>query len=135
MTIAAELLDKQVLELIKDLQEAHEPSRNLDINIHIYLTGKPVYSVRLWDQGYFTTYETQGKELPKYTASIDAALTLLPADPKNEPSFTYDWELEKTNGGLTVSARVAQFLVFANLPACALLAAIIQEVRYQRSKK
>jgi|ERR1700761_4058 len=42
--------------------------------------------------------DDQDFDLPRYTASLDAALTLVPEG--------YDYIIEHTNGGLTICARV-----------------------------
>jgi hypothetical protein len=67
-------------------------------------------------------------KLPPFTSSIDAALTLIPSEPRNEPSGTYDWQLESTNGGLTISARVGpeDTRSFAETPTLALCIAALK---------
>lgn len=43
------------------------------------------------------------EEAPRYTESLDAAYSLLPAD--GEPPQVVDFILEHTNGGMTIGAR------------------------------
>lgn len=67
-------------------------------------------------------------ELPRYTSSIDDALSLLPDDPTNEVTGKADWQLESTNGGLTISARVGRDpndRKFADTPALAMCTACL----------
>lgn len=62
---------------------------------------------------------------PNFTASIDAALTLLPED--------YDWIVAGTNGGLTVHACCGSTKeYFGDTPALALLSAILRAIQAQR---
>jgi hypothetical protein len=67
--------------------------------------------------------------IPAYTSNIDAALTLVPLEPRNEVSGTYDWQLESTNGGMTISAQVGadpDNRAFADSPALALCIAALR---------
>lgn len=41
-----------------------------------------------------------------FTQSLSAAKSLIPPDPSNEITGKCDWQLESTNGGLTMWARV-----------------------------
>lgn len=52
-----------------------------------------------------------------YTASLDAAMTLVPDE--------YDWILGRTNGGLTIHARGDEFMRFGATPALAICVAAI----------
>ena len=66
--------------------------------------------------------------LPRYTFAVDDALSLLPDDSTNEITGKADWQLESTNGGLTISARVGSDpddRVFADTPALAMCAACL----------
>lgn len=59
------------------------------------------------------------REAPAYTASLDAAMTLVPEG--------YDWAVFRTNGGLTVHAWCgSREDVFAATPALALTAACLR---------
>lgn len=61
-------------------------------------------------------------EAPAYTASIDAAMTLVPEG--------NDWIIGHTNGGLTIHAEVGgrgdEYMRFAATPALALVAAALK---------
>lgn len=132
-------------DLIKRLEAAEEGSRELDGDIALILDaprhffeskgvsfdptalqvdgpdcfgGKPIWGGggHLW-------------EAPQYTTSIDAALTLVLEDERNEITGLYDWWLESTNAGLTISARVGadrSNLSFADTPALALCIAALK---------
>ena len=66
--------------------------------------------------------------MPRYTSVVDDALSLLPDDPTNEITGKADWQLESTNGGLTISARVGKDpddRAFADTPALAMCAACL----------
>lgn len=64
--------------------DALEPSRELDWEIHV-LVRPPSMRGRYFD-------------CPRYTESLDAAASLIPDG--------FDWILERTNGGITISSRV-----------------------------
>jgi hypothetical protein len=60
--------------------------------------------------------------VPRYTSSLDAAASLIPSD--------FDWILERTNGGLTICARVGHNdpdrSSWGNTPALALCTAALR---------
>jgi hypothetical protein len=61
-------------------------------------------------------------QAPRYTASLDAALTLVPEG--------FDWIIGRTNSGLTIHAEVGgrggEYQRFAETPALALCAAALR---------
>ena len=64
-------------------------------------------------------YRKVPARLPAYTASLDAAITLVPKG--------FDWIIARTNGGLTVHAEVGnREMVFGATPALALTAAALR---------
>ena len=67
------------------------------------------------------------KPLRAFTASLDAALTLVPEG--------FDWIIGRTNSGLTIHAEVGgqggEFQRFANTPALALCAAALRAIASQ----
>jgi hypothetical protein len=69
-----------------------------------------------------------GGPAPAYTRMLDAAMMLIPRDATNEITGTYDWQLESTNGGMTISARVGpeETRSFANTPALAICIASLK---------
>lgn len=93
-------------DLITRLESADGPSRELDwliectVNDHARISG-PMHND------------------PRYTASIDAALTLVPAG--------YDWAVFHTNGGITLHAWCGDREDrFGATPALALAAAALK---------
>lgn len=73
--------------LIERLEAASGPSRGLDAEI------APITGLRIVDEGHpigRVCYDTNnhGVPLPAYTASIDAALTLVPKDMRDELEIT-----------------------------------------------
>jgi len=63
---------------------------------------------------------------PRYTSSIDAALTLLPPDPTNENTGKADWRVENTNGGVTPNAQVGKYVAHAETPELSLCLAALR---------
>ncbi len=92
--------------LIQRVEAAEGPDRELDGEIH----GIPSAACCDWD------------DVPHYTASLDAAASLIPEG--------YDWILERTNGGLTICARVGHNdpdrNSWGDTPALALCAAALR---------
>ena len=115
--------------LIVQLEKIEGPDPDLDLEIAEMIYGRA--SMLLGD---YKTYgwHIDGKLLWSkdlhYTSSLDAALTLVPREPRNEVSGTYDWQLESTNGGMTISARVGSKDThsFADTPAVALCIAALK---------
>lgn len=105
--------ERHMNELIEKLKAATGPDRALDWQIHLRdgLLGVGMYG-----------------DHPPYTASLDAALTLVPDEPLSELTGKYDWQVECTNGGVTISARVGPeaTLSFANTAALALCIAALK---------
>lgn len=104
-------------ELIAKLEAAPEGSRELDFEISLVVDHKAGGGIPRWEsirdgvaqdgRGLFLS-DALGyvDQIPRFSRSIDAALTLVPREPRNEASGIYDYQLESTNGGLTISARV-----------------------------
>lgn len=81
-------MDIEKKALIEKLAQAEGPSRELDAEIALAqgivrerdgdcFYGHHYYSVMVLERGYYD-HEGNAPELPRYTASIDAALTLVP---------------------------------------------------------
>lgn len=67
-------------DLIERLEKATGPSRALDADLAMAFGQKVFQTKRRDGQGSWLTYSFRnGDEVPHYTASIDAALTLVPA--------------------------------------------------------
>lgn len=75
-------------ELARQCSEANEPSRDIDIQIFIAMS--PRASIDYW--------AGDPRIIPYYTGSLDSAASLIPEG--------FDWVLERTNDGLTISSRV-----------------------------
>lgn len=69
--------------LIEKLQAAPAPDRELDCRIHLACGG----TVALW-HGKMVPEDSAGVSVPDYTASIDAALALVPEGEKFRPRKT-----------------------------------------------
>ena len=85
--------------LITRLEAATGPNRDLDAWIAICAGIAPPVAFRpcvSLDPGTFGIGAYEIWVAPTYTASLDAALTLVPED--------YDWIIGRTNGGLTIHA-------------------------------
>jgi hypothetical protein len=65
-------------ELIARLEKATGPDRRLDVEIHCLIIGRSIDTVDLDGIGRPGSGWTPSAEWPPYTASIDAALTLVP---------------------------------------------------------
>lgn len=123
--------------LADEIERLDGPSRHADTQIAIlldpdaqhiigYESGpfprKPIYGPRssFWDWARDTSIEPPVfMAVPEYTASLDAAMTLVPEG--------FDWAVFRTNGGLTVHAWCGyRDDVFAATPALALCAAAIR---------
>lgn len=93
-----------LLALAKRCEAATGPDRELDEHIEFTLLPRG--------------YALPGTSLP-YTASIDAAMTLVPEG--------FDWIIARANGGLTIHAEVgSREQVFGETPALALCAAALR---------
>lgn len=86
----------QIEELIARLEAATGPDRELDRDlVALFHAGEPLQ----WPDQYKATAEHWAKRPVEHlTASIDAALALC-----EQVRPGYDWILEHTNGGLTIS--------------------------------
>lgn len=118
-----------VSDLIAKLSAATGPSRELDAEIAVVVNGGEI----VWKQTRYTMEQHPARRyasaqhiggygfdhVPEYTASLDAALTLVPDE--------YDWVIGKTNSGLTVYAKVGPNIEeFADTPALALCIAALK---------
>lgn len=106
-------------DLIERLKKLTGPDREIDVEIGRIQNVLVMQRDR--ETGWNRPYTHH-----RYTESLDSALTLLPLEPKNEPSGTWDWQIESTNGGLTISARVGDVRAFADTPAIALCIAALK---------
>lgn len=122
-------------QLAERCEKASGPDRELDIEIAI-ASGLYVKEKRGSDRKEWF-YPTDGKgwrhspyslgfeRLPSFTASLDAAMTLVPEG--------YDWAVFRTNGGLTVHAWCgSREDVFSSTPALALCAAALRAIAANR---
>lgn len=116
-----------LLELAERCEAAAGPDRELDQDIALALGWSPIPNptkagglVGRWTQPDGTMSGMEGP--PQWTASLDAALSLVPEG--------FDWTLGRTNGGLTIHAEVGghggDFMRFAESPALALCAAALR---------
>lgn len=87
-------------DLIGQLENATGPDRELDIAIAACVGWMPREQDK---RGPFETCTA-----PAYTASMDAAMTLVPVYTDEDGEHPYDYIIEHTNGGLTIAARVGQ---------------------------
>ena len=103
------------------------PDRELDVTILTTVMGyRDVHGDgRMFDRGndgYWWVDDCSIQQLPSPTASLDAAMTLIPE--------SFDWMLGRTNDGLTIHAEVGgrgdQFMRFGETPALALCAAALR---------
>jgi len=141
-------------EIISKLEAAKEGSAELDCQIFVAIGGTPLPDGTLqgWEwtgtvlrrpnkkDSVFThdwdEWEPRYAPIPYYTTSLDAALTLVPKEPKNEPSGIWDWQVESTNGGLTISARVGNYdMCFADTAPLALCIAALKARLTQKDSK
>jgi hypothetical protein len=107
-------------DLIERLAKATGPDRALDLAIERAVNVSTIHDDHL---------DRFPEDAKVYTASIDAALTLVPKDSAAEITGQYDWQLECINGGLTISARVGadeKTRSFADTPAIALCIAALK---------
>lgn len=108
-------------DLIARLEQAVEGSRELDLDIAhavnylgAYVAAKTARwstmadEIELYDGQTKTGILDPVRFVPHYTTSLDAALTLVPACPTNEITGKADYQLECTNGGMTISARIGE---------------------------
>lgn len=110
-------------DLITRLESADGPSRELDADIARAIGWECV--VRDPEaQGKYVCWRKHYRSgewimLPRYTASIDAALTLVPEG--------WDWAIFHTNGGLTIHAWCGDKIDhFGDTPALALCIAALR---------
>lgn len=113
-------------ELESELRKALEPSRKLDAwlqRIH--------FPENFTDPNYdvFTPLH--------YTSSIDAAVELLERVLPDGEGGSADWIIGKTNGGMTIHARVGNNPKehFGETPALALCLAVVRFLLEQKSQK
>lgn len=117
-----------LIELAERCERLTGPCRETDVLILIAALGyrDVMGDGSIFDRGNDGYWTLEGDEknrtLPSPTASLDAALTLVPE--------TYDWRLRHTNGGLTNHAKVGgngrEYERFAETPALALCAAALR---------
>ncbi|AOR76560.1 hypothetical protein BES08_07220 [Novosphingobium resinovorum] len=81
-------------QIAEALRTADAPSREIDDRIWRWVNEKQ-WGVKGW------RYDLE--EAPRYTESVDAALTLLPLCDTGE---RFDYVLEHINGGLTIGCQV-----------------------------
>jgi hypothetical protein len=89
-----------ILEIAKKCEHADGPSRDLDVSIAYalhpdignYQPHCPGEEPIFWNDPY------RKQPCPKFTASFDAAASLIPEG--------HDWIIEHVNGGMTIGARV-----------------------------
>jgi len=120
-------------ELIAALERAEGPDRALDKAIFALaypdkVPAKVVTSGYGWREDNSGWWLETGEDArsprqtiypPRFTASIDAALTLAPEG--------FDWEIARTNGGLTIHAKCGSHdMAFGNTPAIALCIASLK---------
>ena len=97
-----------LLELAEQVATADGPDRELDAEIALALGivreregnqfyGHRDHSVMVMERGYYD-HVGSAPELPAYTASIDAALTLVPEG--------YEWIIGQTRSGLIVHGHM-----------------------------
>ena len=118
------------MTLIERIESAEGPDRELDCMIAETAGGW--YDV--WHKGYMTGgYAPNGVcegDIPKYTADLNAALTLLPDDRPN-------WAVTGKNSatvGTVNGVPGAMTWVFAATPALALVAAILRALDKEAGK-
>lgn len=148
MTIRGAEGERVLLELAERVERATGPDAELDMLIDCALKDiVPVYPTeghpmtpgrggRIEAAGTFKllgwidpgevnrNFSPYGKPYPPVTASLDAAMTLVPEG--------FDWILGRTNNGLTIHAEVGgrgdEFMRFGNTPALALCAASLRAI-------
>ena len=95
------------------IEAAERPSRKLDAEILAFTESLKAERDMRWPEG---------APPMRYTASLDAAMTLVPED--------FDWRIGRTNGGLTIFAEVggvdSEFIRFGSTPALALCAGALR---------
>ncbi|TZG25628.1 hypothetical protein [Sphingomonas montanisoli] len=105
-------------ELAARVEWLSGPDREVDADIAVAIRWSPAGI----DESLFFSEEIRplyAYKVPKFTASLDAAMTLVPDD--------YDWAVFRTNGGLTVHAWCgSREDVFGDTPALALTAAALR---------
>lgn len=89
-------------EIVWRLEAATGADRELDAEIWLVVESR---IVPLWPH-----WDVDDREMmtPRYTASLDAAMTLVPVYTDEDGEHPYDYIIEHTNGGLTIAARVGQ---------------------------
>lgn len=117
-------------DLMTRIEAAECGSRELDCliaaNIGLHIDGCPLSIPAMLERFGIQSlvemseaYTSVLKTIPRYTSSLDAALTLVPEG--------WDWAVFRTNGGLTVHAWCgSRDDVFAETPALALCAAALK---------
>lgn len=104
-------------DLIERIEAAEGPSRELDAEIAKAVGAEHGSREKVSMESRSIYYIDECA--PAYTASLDAAMTLVPEG--------FDWAVFRTNGGLTVHAWCgSREDVFAATPALALCAAALR---------
>jgi hypothetical protein len=115
----------KLIELADRCEKATGPDRELDAQI--WLASEPRTEGAVPDENCAGWVRRDGwafgcAKAPDYTASLDAAMTLVPEG--------YDWVIGRTNGGLTIHAEVGgrgdEYMRFGSTPALALCAAALR---------
>jgi hypothetical protein len=138
---AATIPSAALLELAERCEKAAASDRELDVDIALLVGGAGKIGGTIYHQGADAKYtlthgmtlaEAVGKApkrdcaiwnaVPDFTASVDAAMTLVPE--------RFDWIIGHTNSGLTIHAEVGgrggEYQRFAATPALALCAAALR---------
>jgi hypothetical protein len=110
---------QQLLDLARRLEEATGPDRELDLQIATTCGAKVLEATAIATGRAFEYRRIPERAALTFTASIDAAMTLVPEG--------FDWAVFRTNGGLTVHAWCGNREdVFGATPALALAAAALR---------
>ena len=131
-------------DLIKDLEQATGPSRELDDRIG---TAIGLYIERLSDGTllYQRKDHKMWPEVPHYTASLDAALTLVPEgwewqistrapDPHSGRTYLHNGELQMIGAGITRNPAYRGVENTAYTPALALCIAALRAREAQKEE-
>lgn len=111
-------MKKELIALADRVDALTGPCRETDFWISVRVNGTEYADAELQSDIDLVGIEGMVIDAP-YTASVDAAMTLIPEG--------YDWAVFHTNSGLTVHAWCgSRDDVFANTPALALTAAALR---------
>lgn len=109
-------------ELIERLEKATGPDRSIDLDIERDVRGAVPLHWRVGEGGVILSgFDDVGDSIPAYTASLDAALTLVPGD--------MDWLVGKSDSCPTASVQYPHFhpaWALASTPAIALCIAALR---------